>query len=74
MFFYARKNLWILTILWISCSVLFLAEPSIDILVSSYFFDPAIETFPLAKSPLIEHLNNFGRWLIFLLALATAEN
>lgn len=64
----ARKDLWVLIILWITFSTLFLAVPSTDIAVSQWFFDAHTGAFPLATSPLIQDLNNLGHSFIFLLA------
>lgn len=64
----ARKDLYILIFLWVTFSTLFLVIPSIDIMVSQLFFDLHTGTFPLATSPLIQHLNNLGHSFIFILA------
>lgn len=64
-----RKDGWILLVLWVFWSTLFFIFPSIDLTISAFFYDPAIEGFPLKNSSIINHLNNIGRWLIVPLAL-----
>lgn len=63
-----RKDVWIIAILWVVFSTLFLTIPSIDIIISQWFFDASTGTFLLKASPFIQQLNDFGHSFIFFLA------
>lgn len=64
-----RKDIRTLIVLWLFFSTLFTTFPTLDIFVSSYFFDQNLCIFPLKNVSIIKHLNNFGHWLMIPLTL-----
>lgn len=64
-----RKDVKVLVSLWLFFSILFLMVPALDIITSSIFYDSQSGSFPLKNSTLLHHLNNFGRWFIFPIAV-----